>query len=261
MESIPDTVKDAGLITQPEYKAIVTRSTEPFDPLQFALSNNAGIDVVERLVALQNQQRDRQDRVDFDEALSRCQSRVSRISADANNSQTKSKYATYAKIDKVIRPIYTEEGFSVSFGERDCPYPGKTRFVAFLSRSGVTREYLKDMTPSTKGPQGKDFMTPIHADATADSYAKRYLLKDIFNIAIGEEDTDGNDDGQVDKEWLTQQLEEISRCETVPGIEAAFKPAAKAALDIQDMNAYRELRKAMKARRQQLEAPLANNRC
>lgn len=181
-----------------------------------------------------------------------------RISADAENRQTSSKYATYAKIDRIIRPIYTAEGFSVSFGERDCPYPGKTRFVAFLSRSGVTREYLKDMTPSTKGPKGADVMTPMHADASADSYAKRYLLKDIFNIAIGEDDRDGNDDGQVDKTWLTAQLEEIERCETVAGLGEAFKAAAKIALDVQDMNAYRSLRKASKTRKQQLEAPIAN---
>jgi hypothetical protein len=159
--------------------------------LSIALENNAAIDVIERLAALQRDERNYHANVAFDEALNRCQRQLGRISADAKNDSTKSKYASYAKIDSVVRPIYTAEGFSLSFGERDCPTPGKTRFVAFLSRDGVTREFLKDITPSTQGPKGNDVMTPIHADACADSYAKRYLLKDIFNIAIGDDDTDG----------------------------------------------------------------------
>jgi hypothetical protein len=162
------------------------------DLLTFALQNNAAIDVIERLVTLQREEREYQARVAFDEALNRCQEQLQPISADASNPQTKSKYASYTKLDKVVRPIYTAEGFSVSYSEKDCPTPGKTRFVGLLSRGGITREYTKDLSPSTQGPKGNDVMTPIHADASADSYAKRYLLKDIFNIAIGENDNDGN---------------------------------------------------------------------
>jgi hypothetical protein len=170
---------------------------KPMDLLSLALENNAAIDVIERLANLQRDEREYHSRVAFDEALSRCQERCRQVSADATNPQTSSRYASYAKLDKAVRPIYTAEGFALSFGEKDCPTPGKTRFVAYLSRSGVTREYTKDLSPSTKGPKGNDLMTPIHADASADSYAKRYHLKNIFNIAIGEDDNDGNGDGRA----------------------------------------------------------------
>lgn len=193
----------------------------PMDLLSLALHNNAAIDVIERLAALQERARDYEARVSFDEALNRCQSRISRVSADADNKQTRSRYASYAKLDRAVRPIYTGEGFSISFGERDCPNPAKTRFVAFLSRQGVTREYFKDMTPSTKGPQGSDFMTPIHADATADSYAKRYLLKDIFNVAIGEDDTDGN----LTNGELAEQIEWIANASSAEELKKLFANA------------------------------------
>lgn len=179
---------DTSTVPQPSSQMLTT----PTDLLSLALQNHAAIDVIERLTALCREERDYRTRVAFDEALNRCQQTLRQISADATNPSTSSRYASYAKLDKAVRPIYTAEGFALSFGERDCPTPGKTRFVAYLSRAGETREYLKDMFPSTKGPQGKDVMTPIHADAAADSYAKRYLLKDIFNIAIGEGDNDGN---------------------------------------------------------------------
>lgn len=168
---------------------------KPVDLLTLALENNAAMDVIERLVNLQREERDYQARVDFDEALNHCQKELRQVSADATNPQTSSRYASYSQLDRAVRPVYTTEGFSISFGEKDCPTPGKTRFVAYLSRAGVTREYTKDLSPSTKGPKGNDVMTPIHADGSADSYAKRYLVKNIFNIAIGEADNDGNGNG------------------------------------------------------------------
>ncbi len=220
--------------------------TNEFELLAFAIKEKSAIDVIERISALRERARDYQAKVDFDEALNRCQAKLSRISADTPGE--KGKYASYAKLDRIIRPIYTSEGFSISYGERDCPTPGKTRYVAYVSRSGQTREYLKDMTPSTKGPKGNDVMTPIHSEASADSYAKRYLLKDIFNVAIGEDDNDGC--GTADKGWLQIQKDEIGRCETLDGLQEAFTSAANKALnEVKDMAAYQALKKAKEERK------------
>lgn len=227
-------------------EALIAR--DPIALLQFAVKNNAAIDVIERLAALQREEREYQAKVSFDEALNRCQEKVRPISADAENPQTRSKYATYKQLDKAIRPIYTAEGFSISYSEKDCPVPGKTRFVAYLSRSGVTREYIKDLTPSTKGPQGKDVMTPIHADASADSYAKRYMLKNIFNIAIGEEDNDGNGDSGPTLENLDEQLYWLANCRDIPELEKIYSAAAEACTKINDTRSIKILTVA-KARR------------
>jgi len=48
------------------------------------------------------------------------------------------------------------------------------------------------MPADGKGAKGGDVMTKTHAAGSAMSYGMRYLLKMIFNVAIGENDDDGN---------------------------------------------------------------------
>lgn len=236
-------------VVEKESTALIPQARTPMDLMSIALENKAAIDVIERLAALQRDEREYQARVSFDHALNRCQAKLERISADANNPQTKSRYATYARLDKAVRPIYTEEGFSVSFGEKDCPTPGKTRFVAYLSRAGVTREYLKDITPSTKGPRGSDVMTQIHAEAAADSYAKRYLLKDIFNIAIGEDDSDGS----LTNGWLSEQCEWLASAKDSAELKKLFTAAYTQASEANDRMAMATLIQAKDARKAELQ--------
>lgn len=234
--------------------------TSPADLLSIALQNNAAIDVIERLAALQEKAVLRASEIAFDEALSRCQEKVRRISADASNPQTNSKYASYAKLDKVVRPIYTAEGFALSYGEADCPIPGKTRFIAYLSRSGVTRVYSKDLSPSTKGPKGNDVMTPIHADGSADSYAKRYHLKNIFNIAIGEDDNDGN--GPITNgaaytpmhpDRVRKMCLQISNARNMEELRAHWQSAGSEAKKFNDRAALDAFMSAKDARKRELQ--------
>src|SRR5690606_15862485 len=51
------------------------------------------------------------------------------------------------------------------------------------------------MPADGKGAKGGDVMTKTHAAGSAMSYGQRYLLKLIFNVAIGENDDDGNSAG------------------------------------------------------------------
>src|SRR5207302_7818724 len=81
----------------------------------------------------------------------------------------------------------------------------------FQAEDGI-RDFHVTGVPDVCSSDLNDVMTTTHGTAAADSYAKRYLLKDIFNIAIGEDDRDGN--GPVDQNWLSQQIAEINRCET-----------------------------------------------
>ena len=227
----------------------------PMNLLSLALQNNAAIDVIERLAALQEKITLRDAEIQFDDALNSCQKQVGRISADATNPQTQSRYASYAKLDKIVRPIYTAEGFTISYGEKDCPTPGKTRFVAYLSRAGVTREYLKDLSPSTKGPKGNDVMTPIHADGSADSYAKRYLLKNIFNIAIGEDDTDGNQQkaSGLSDERMEHLGRAIANSQTLEELKAVYFAAYREAEKTKDRTAKNLFISTAKLRKQELQ--------
>lgn len=128
----------------------------------------------------------------FNIALNDIQAEMRRIAADANNPQTKSNYASYAALDRVLRPIYTQHGLSLSFDTTDGAPEGYARIVCYVSHSmGHTRTYRVDMACDGKGAKGGDVMTKTHAMGSAFTYGQRYLLKAIFNVAVGEDD-DGN---------------------------------------------------------------------
>lgn len=151
------------------------------------------IDKMERLLLMQERVEARTAETAFNQALNMAQSEMRPIAANASNPQTRSRYATYDKLDRVLRPIYTEHGFSLSFDEGESPKPDHVRVLCYVShRMGHTRTYHRDMPADGKGAKGGDVMTKTHAAGAAGSYGARYLLKGIFNVAVGEEDDDGN---------------------------------------------------------------------
>ena len=153
-------------------------------------------DKMERLYALMERQQAQQAEVAFNDAMSAAQGRMGRVSADATNPQTRSQYATYGKLDKALRPIYSQHGFSLSFDSTDSPKEEHARFLCYCSHAaGHTRTYRIDMPVDGKGAKGNDVMTKTHAVGSGASYGMRYLLKMIFNVAVGEDDDDGNGAG------------------------------------------------------------------
>lgn len=128
----------------------------------------------------------------FNRAMNKCQGKIGRITADKKNGATKdSPYASYAALDRVVRPIYTEHGFSLSFNTEESA-ADVVRVVCYVSHEdGHTRTYRVDMPADGKGAKGGDVMTKTHAAGSAMQYGQRYLLKFIFNLAIGKDD-DGN---------------------------------------------------------------------
>lgn len=162
---------------------------------------NVDADKMERLYALMERQQAQQAEVAFNDAMSAAQGRMGRISADATNPQTRSKYATYGKLDKALRPIYSQHGFSLSFDSTDSPKEDHARFLCYCSHAaGHTRTYRIDIPVDGKGAKGNDVMTKTHAVGSGASYGMRYLLKMIFNVAVGEDDDDGNAAGKPPSE-------------------------------------------------------------
>ncbi len=151
------------------------------------------IDKMERLIAMKERIEAREAELAFNQALNAAQAEMRPIAANASNPQTKSRYATFDKLDRVLRPIYTLHGFSLSFDEGESPKPEHVRVLCYVSHvAGHTRTYHRDMPADGKGAKGGDVMTKTHAAGAAGSYGARYLLKGIFNVAVGEDDDDGN---------------------------------------------------------------------
>lgn len=221
------------------------QDNSPMALISRALNSGMSPDVIRELVNLQQsmerfewEKAERQATIDFDDALNRCQDRVTTIIARRDGDGGKYKYANYDDLDQMVRPIYTSEGFSISYGEADCPTQGKTRMVAFLRRSGITREYFKDLTASVLGPKGTPVMTQINAEGSLDSYGRRFLLRDIFNIAIGKDDDDGK--GGMPS-WLVDHINGIEEASDPETLRTRFQEAYKVAQKIGDRKAMGEL--------------------
>lgn len=247
------------VVTQPvEHhltKKSLPASRSPLDLLAVALENNAAIDVIERLAALQEKAMARDAEILFNETLSKVQAEISQVAPDLVNSQTSSRYASYDAIDRKIRPIYTSHGMSLSFSHGDSIKPEHVRVLCFASLGAYTRTYQIDMPCDGKGPKGNDVMSKTHATAAADSYAKRYLVKDIFNIAIGEADTDGNASDsrpKVAAERVKENCQKILAAPTMDAMKQVYFAAYREAGEFGDQAATDAYIAAKDRRRKEL---------
>ena len=203
----------------------------PMELLQSALSSGATPEVMRELVALQQsaerfswEREERQSKIDFDDALNRCQQSIGRIAPNVNRTDTHSWGADYTQLDRTVRPIYTGEGFSICFSEIAPLHAGKVRIKAELSRSGISKEYFREITPSTTGPKGNAMATATDADAIAGSRAKRYLVLDIFNIAIGidQEEKEGVEDAGLCEEDRNKILNSVVTAKSMADLKSAY---------------------------------------
>lgn len=161
---------------------------------------NVDIDKMERLLAMQERVLSRGAEQEFNNAMAVAQAEMRPVAADSNNPQTRSRYASYFALDKALREIYTKHGFALSFNTSEGAAESYVRVVCVVShRAGHSRTYHVDMPADGKGAKGGDVMTKTHATGAAVSYGSRYLLKMIFNVAIGEDDDDGNSATNVAK--------------------------------------------------------------
>ena len=107
------------------------------------------------------------------------------------NKQTNSKYSDLADVIETSQPIYTKEGFSVTFNEGDCPKENHVRILAdVLHYQGHKEQYHYDVPMDGKGLRGNENMTAIHGKSSSVSYGRRYLMCMIWNIPTS--DNDGN---------------------------------------------------------------------
>ena len=160
---------------------------------RLAKDPNVSVEKIERLMALWERGDQKRAEAEFNASMASAQAEMQAVAADSYNPSTKSRYASYEAIDKAIRPTYTTHGFGLSFNTTESPLPENVRVLCLVShRGGFSRDYHIDMPADGKGAKGGDVMTKTHAVGSAVSYGMRYLLKMIFNIAVGEADDDGN---------------------------------------------------------------------
>lgn len=204
------------------------------------------MDKMERLFTMHERIVARNAEQEFNTAMSQAQAKMRRVAVDSENKQTHSFYASYAALDRVLRPIYTDAGFSLSFGTEESQTPESVRVVCHVAhKDGHTRKYHIDMPADGKGAKGGDVMTKTHATGSAVTYGMRYLLKLIFNVAIGADadDDDGNGGNTGMDESVKADYEAaIEALVDKPSAEKLWKQIAATCKAAKDTNAYNDLK-------------------
>lgn len=202
----------SSLILPPDRHKMPTVASAPESLLaviaKAASDPSVDIEKMDRLLQMQERMEMRTAEAEFNEAMTAAQVEMGRIKPNKDNSQTKSRYADYASLDKVLRPIYTSHGFALSFNTVPAP-ADMVSVVAIVSRGKYSRTYQADMPADGKGAKGNDVMTKTHATGAAMTYGMRYLLKMIFNVAVGDDDTDGNMPGATITQDQADELQKM----------------------------------------------------
>ena len=240
-------------IPAPEPKEL---AITPMSLMQMALETGKA----EQLQILQEmyfKDKERKAEEEFNLAMNAVQAEIGRVKPNLLNPQTKSRYASYDKLDAELRPIYTRHGFSLSFSEEDSSKPNHVRVICYVSRGGHTRVYRKDMPVVTTGIKGNEMMTLTDATSSADSYGKRYLVKDIFNVAIGEDDDDGNggqqnQGGRMNEQEAQERYAYFDKCNTFEELENHWRASRAAAIEANDEDAKNAFDSAKNRRKEQL---------
>lgn len=167
--------------------------------LEQAIENGITGDVIQSLIDANERILKGQAEIDFNCAMARLQPELPAIKKTAKGHNT--KYAKYEHIDREIRPLYTKEGFSLSFttkrdGENETYY-GTLKHV---SGHSITAEIT--LPADTSGSKNA-----IQAKGSTSSYARRYLITMLFNIVTEDEDDDGRAGGL--KPITEQQAEKL----------------------------------------------------
>lgn len=242
------------VMERPQAAAPVVRSeSDSLTQAIIAAANDPSVNIekMERLLSMHERIVARDAEQQFNAAMVMAQSKMGRVSADAVNPQTRSRYATYAQLDRTLRPVYTEAGFSLSFNSEKSELDGYVKVLCYVSHTaGHTRTYHCDMPADGKGAKGNDVMTKTHASGSAMTYGMRYLLKLIFNVAIGEDDDDGNAAGAgaaVADEFTQGWIEYVLSVKDTPEFTKAKRDAIAAINAKRDAAGLRAFNKAVSA--------------
>jgi hypothetical protein len=197
---------------QKPYEVTTMKADEPSNFLSAIerLSANPQVDVakIQQILEMQEHILDRNAKQAFNAAMVRAQRNMPVVRKNMKNTQTGSKYAGYDSIVKICQPVYTKEGFSVTFyqgsGTVDHPLSeGINRICAdVMHEEGHTKTVYADIPVETTGIKGAAMMTKTHATGSAFSYGRSYLMRLIFNIPTGDDD-DGNAAGG--KQFITEK--------------------------------------------------------
>ncbi len=175
--------------------ADLAQSTGVLNPLVLLdrmIEKGVDPDALKKMMDLQERWEKNQAVKAFNSAMVACQRAMPTVVKDAENKHTKSRYALRETVQRAIKPVYTEHGFSLSFSTEDCPREGHIRILCEVGHEGGdirTKQF--DIPLDGEGSKGNaSAMNKPQATGSTYSYGCRYATLAVFNVVIAGEDDD-----------------------------------------------------------------------
>lgn len=165
---------------------------DPMTMLATAIERGANVEMIEKLMALQERWEAGNARKAFDAAIAEAKGEIPPIIKDrtvyftSQKGRTNYRYESFAQIAKVIDPILHKHG--LTYRHRAMQEAQRVRVTCIIShRDGYAEETTLEATEDHSGNKNS-----IQAIGSATNYLMRYTLK----LALGISTTD-DDDGQA----------------------------------------------------------------
>jgi ERF superfamily protein len=181
-----------SIIPQDEPRAVAIPT--PMDMIQKAVASGADIEMVERLMGLNERYEASQARKAFDKAIAAAKSKITPIQRNAKGHNDK-RYADFAAIAKVVDPILSENGLSYRFRTEQSERISVTCILSH--EAGHSEETTLAGPADTSGNKNA-----IQAIGSTLTYLQRYSLVQMLGLAAAADD-DGKAGASV--EAVTQK--------------------------------------------------------
>jgi hypothetical protein len=215
------TLEKVSIIPQEEPRALA--AVTPMDMLNRAVSSGADIDMIEKLMSLQERWEANQSRKLFDEALANAQGEMPKLTKNrlVNYASAKSPtgYVTYrhedlAEVIETVKPILKKFGLAHRF--RTTQEGDKITVTCVITGHGHREENSLSAGRDTSG--GKNNHQEI---ASAVTYLERYTLKAALGLAAAHDDDAGKAEA-ADAITLEQVEELVALADEVGADKEAF---------------------------------------
>ncbi|MFA6984598.1 MAG: ERF family protein [Arenimonas sp.] len=167
-----------SVIPQDEPSALVP--VTPMDMLNRAVSSGASLEMVEKLMTLQERWDASLARKQFDAAVSAAKAEIPAITRNATGHNSK-RYADFAAIAKVVDPIIGKHGLSYRFRTTQ---NGTIAVTCILSHKAGHSEETTLCGPADKSGNKND----IQAIGSTLTYLQRYSLVQMLGLAAAADD-------------------------------------------------------------------------
>lgn len=200
-----------SIIPQDEPRAVA--AVTPMDMLNRAVETGAGLDMVEKLMSLQERWESGQARKAFDKAIAAAKAKITPIQRNAKGHNDK-RYADFAAIAKVVDPILSENGLSYRFRTAQSDRISVTCILSH--EAGHSEETTLSGPADASGSKNA-----IQAIGSTLTYLQRYSLVQMLGLAASNDD-DGKaaaDGGTISED---QAAELIALADEVGADKRAF---------------------------------------